>query len=146
MIDKAFAFGTRYDHSRLEESLGFFNQWKPECNLVLPSEFPALPIGGMAALIQAIATWSKLNPQGKLVVDAEQGRNPERLVASDPGLVASIQAPDVVASTDRLSIWSNTYSAALRRLTRISSDLRSALVGSNAVSQHLLMLAGDDTT
>lgn len=149
MTQGTFVFSPDYKAADIEAAVRSFHAAGSKGDLRLPSCYDTLPMGGTADVLQAVITWSKANPNGRLVLEHADDleRYLRQFVASDHGLIACLQAQDIITSDHGASVWPSAYRIALARLKQLSSIIESPRPGEGSRrEQSLLFIAADDTT
>jgi hypothetical protein len=137
--------GARFNVAESEKLLGSLEAVLPDCDLLLPTKLQAYELGGVAALIQLLITWSKRNPNGRLVTFVSNDRDAERqlehLVTLDHGLVAVLAASDVVSRDRSHSFRARAYEFARSRIEAMEQGVDAARRGPK-----VLLLCADHTS
>jgi len=127
------AFNKSHTATETEVFLQKLNDSSANSDLIVPTALHNWMLGGRAMVIQAITTWAKRNPEGRLVTyintEAECPKQLQNLVAEDHGLVAVLQASDVVMRDGVTSIKDKALKLARDRLVAMQSGVEGAWRG-----------------
>jgi hypothetical protein len=116
-----------------------------DTDLLLSTRLGNFQFGGRTALIQAIITWAKKNPHGRLITHisdiSQADKQLRNLSASDHGIVALLSASDVMFRDCKTSTYAMALRLALERLAQMSESVQTAKSG-----PEVFFLCADETS